>query len=315
MTDSVKHIDVIVPTFCPDERLAALVKKLESQTVRPDNIWIINTLTDNSDKKNLPNPNDFVHVLNIGQYEFDHGATRNLGASKSTADYLLFMTQDAVPEDYTLIENLLKKFDNDNVAVAYARQIAYEDDGLIERLTREFNYPDKDLTKTFSTKKVLGIKSCFCSNVCAMYDRSLFFSLGQFPKNMIFNEDMIFASKVINAKLVIEYASKAVVRHSHNYPLSKLFRRHFDLSVSQTQNKALFAEFSSNKEGVKFVKYVLRELWSRKEFFLCIKFIVQSAVKFAGHQTGKLYRILPLSVVVKLSLNKNFWRNNLRQLL
>lgn len=36
-------------------------------------------------------------------------------------------------------------------------------------------------------------KTFFCSNVCAMYRRSIYEKLGGFVKHTIFNEDMIFA--------------------------------------------------------------------------------------------------------------------------
>ncbi|MFQ9548757.1 MAG: hypothetical protein ACLRZ6_13755 [Lachnospiraceae bacterium] len=50
--------------------------------------------------------------------EFDHGATRDMAARKSTADLMLFMT-DAVPADTHLVEYLAKAFDDPLVAAAY----------------------------------------------------------------------------------------------------------------------------------------------------------------------------------------------------
>ena len=47
-------------------------------------------------------------VVPIEKKDFDHGGTRNKGAALSKADYMLFMTQDAVPVDAYLIENLVQ---------------------------------------------------------------------------------------------------------------------------------------------------------------------------------------------------------------
>ena len=59
-----------------------------------------------------------MEVYHIAPEEFDHGATRDMAARKSTADLMLFMTQDAVPADTHLVEYLAKAFDDPLVAAA-----------------------------------------------------------------------------------------------------------------------------------------------------------------------------------------------------
>ena len=78
------------------------------------------------------------------------------------------------------------------VAVAYARQLPREDCGIIERYTRQFNYPDEGCVKSREDIPRLGIKTFFCSDVCAAYRRDLFEQLGGFESPVIFNEDMFF---------------------------------------------------------------------------------------------------------------------------
>ena len=52
-----------------------------------------------------------LEVHHVTKAEFDHGGTRNLAAWYSEAEIMIFMTQDAVPQDEYLIENLLKGLD------------------------------------------------------------------------------------------------------------------------------------------------------------------------------------------------------------
>lgn len=49
-----------------------------------------------------------IEVTHIRQEEFDHGGTRNMGASISQADIVLYMTQDAIPADDRLIERFVE---------------------------------------------------------------------------------------------------------------------------------------------------------------------------------------------------------------
>ena len=73
-----------------------------------------------------------VECVHIQPSEFDHGGTRHLGASQSQADILLFMTQDAVPYDEHLLEELLKPLEDERVAVSYARQLPRAEAGPLE---------------------------------------------------------------------------------------------------------------------------------------------------------------------------------------
>lgn len=70
-----------------------------------------------------------------------------MAAEKSEADYMIFMTQDAMPADTRLVEHLIKAFEQPGVKAAYARQLPREDCRLAERYTRSFNYPAKASAK------------------------------------------------------------------------------------------------------------------------------------------------------------------------
>ena len=147
---------------------------------------------------------------------------------------MLFMTQDAVPAQDTLVEKLCASFEShERVAAAYGRQLPGEQSGVIERYTREFNYPPESSVKEKADLDRLGIKTFFCSNVCAMYRRDIYEKLGGFVTRTIFNEDMIFAAGLIQAGYRIAYAAEAEVVHSHKYTYWQQLTRNFDLAVSQ----------------------------------------------------------------------------------
>lgn len=69
----------------------------------------------------------------------------------------------------------------------------------------------------------MGIKTYFCSDVCAAYNRKKYIENGGFVKKAIFNEDMLYAAKVIQNGESIYYNAEARVIHSHNYNFMQQF--------------------------------------------------------------------------------------------
>ena len=303
-------IDVIIPTYKPDEKLLDITEKLRMQTIRPNRIVLINTekkYMDDLLKGSDPSDRGF-EVINISESEFDHGATRNEGAEGSGADLLLFMTMDALPADERMIENMVRPFDDPKVAAVYARQLPYEDASLGERFSRSFNYPKDSLVKSSDDRLRLGIKTYFCSNACAMYNRAVFEKLGRFPVNMIFNEDMVFAHGLIENGYRIAYAADATVYHSHNYTNMQQFHRNFDLAVSQAMHPEVFEGVSSESEGRSYVKDAFKYFSKNKRPLYFVPFGLACAFRLAGYRLGKNYEKLPRSLILKCTASPNYFK-------
>lgn len=190
-------IDVIIPTYKPGKEFEKLIGRLQKQEYPIHKIIIINTRTDIFPEE-LNRSNYKIEITHIEPDQFDHGGTRNMGAGMSDADIVVYMTQDAIPVDEKLIGTFAKIFEeNPDIGIAYGRQLPREECNIIERYTRRFNYPEKSLIKTKEDLPKLGIKTFFCSDVCAAYRRNYLLSAGGFENPTIFNEDMIFAGKRI----------------------------------------------------------------------------------------------------------------------
>lgn len=304
-------IDVIIPVYRPDEKLGRLIERLNHQTKKPEHIWFLQTLTATEEDervRTLLERAEHAEIICVDKSEFDHGGTRNRGASLSQADFMLFMTQDAVPVDDTLIETLYRAMiPDDKIATAYARQLAGEETGVVERYTRTFNYPAESCVKDAGDLERLGIKTYFCSNVCAMYRRSVYEELGGFVTHTIFNEDMIFASAVIGAGYKIAYAADAGVVHAHKYTYRQQFSRNFDMAVSQRQYRHIFEHIKSESEGVRLVKDTAKHLLKSGKWYLIPDLVMQSGWKLLGYKFGLRYEKLPKKLVKMMSMNKKYW--------
>ncbi len=307
------QLDVIIPTHKPGPEFAQLLTGLNRQTKAPRKIIVINTeeqYWNTAWEEAYPN----LSVTHIRREEFDHGGTRNFGASLSDAALLVFMTQDAVPADNNVLANLIRPVAAGEAAVSYARQIPKKNAGLIESYTRHFNYPPKGRIKSRADLPRMGIKTFFCSNVCAAYNHRIFDSLGGFDAPVILNEDMLYAEKVIEADMSVAYVADARVYHSHRYSGMQQLRRNFDIGVSQKQNEKIFSRYPSEKEGMKLVKNTASYICRNGKVWLLFPLFWKSGCKYIGYFLGKHYRRLPGVLDRSLCLNKEYWKRMEKQL-
>ncbi len=306
-------IDVIIPLYKPGKELFTLLDRLQGQSVPIRNIILMNT--EEKYFSQLIYGTRFletyknVKVYHLSKKEFDHGQTRRRGVKKSQAEVFVMMTQDAIPADEYMLEKLVDGLQGE-IAVAYARQLPTKDCNFIERYTRSFNYPEKSFVKTEEDLSRLGIKTYFCSNVCAAYRRDVYEQLGGFVRRTIFNEDMIFAAGTIKAGYGIAYVADARVIHSHNYTHMQQLHRNFDLGVSQAEHPEVFANVYSESEGKKLVKNVTAYLREKHMLMKLPYFYIQCFCKYTGYLLGKNYRKLPKSWVLILTSNKDYWNKN-----
>ena len=92
--------------------------------------------------------------------------------------------------------------------------------------TKEFNKE-----KSFKDLPILGVKTFFCSNVCAAYKKNIYDDLGGFIKRTIFNEDMI--------KVDTDKFSKAFNFNMNEEELSRLMETMMTGSEEKSYSKNL----------------------------------------------------------------------------
>ena len=300
-------IDVIIPVYQPDEKLKDLLVMLKKQTFPVEHVLLMNT-------GEVTFPDEYlqlhpgIQVYRIKKEAFDHGGTRHKGAGYSDAEYLLYMTQDAVPGDARLVERLAASFSDKRVKAAYARQLPASDCSELERYTRSFNYPGESRVKTLEDLKELGIKTFFCSNVCAMYEKKTYEELGGFVRHTIFNEDMIYAGNLVKAGYGVAYVADALVIHSHNYSGRQQFHRNFDLAVSQADHPEVFGGIRSESEGIRMVKQAAGHCMRIGKPWLIFSLVYQSGCKYIGYKLGRSYKRLPRWLVFWCTMNRGYWK-------
>jgi len=300
------RISIIIPTLNAAAFLQELIERLKLQTIYPHEIIVIDS-TSNDNTGNLAECLGAT-VITVPRNSFDHGGTRNFAVSHVTGEILVFLTQDALPQNENFLEELIAPFSYSNIAAVYGRQVARREATPIERMTREFNYPDDSKLKSIEDVDKYGIKTFFFSDVCSAIRKDVFTEVGGFPEPIISNEDMIYAAKCMLKGYSIAYASKAAVVHSHQYKLSQEFRRNFDIGVSLRMNDWIFQYARPEGEGLRLVKAQLRYLCRPKLWIWLPRWFAESAAKYLGYRSGLSYRRIPRKIVRKFSMHRMFWR-------
>jgi rhamnosyltransferase len=174
-----------------------------------------------------------VHRIEPG--EFDHGATRNLGASLSTGRYVVFLVQDALPVDDHWLESMVDNLDADEtVAGVYGRQIPRPDSSPLTRaLMRDWPTSNLERREQFvggpesyaalppATRRSLAV----FDDVSSCVRRSVWERI-PFERTR-FGEDLRWGKAVVEAGHKLVYEPRSAVLHSHERGAVYDLRRHY----------------------------------------------------------------------------------------
>lgn len=302
-----KKVSVVIMTLNAEQFIERTLNKLLSQTRIPDEILIIDS--ESTDRTcEIAQMYELATIISVNRKQFDHGGSRDFAFSKTSGDLILFFSQDAEIQDQNYISILISNFSDENVAMAYGRQVAKNDARPYEKIIRQFNYPKKKLVKTKQDINRLGIKCFYMSDVCSAYRRDIYYKLGGFEKNILTNEDMLIATNAILSGYSVVYEPAAVVKHSHNYSFMQELRRNFDVGVFLKQHSQYYDNIGLSKEGFNLVKSVIRQLIKDKKIFSILHFIFICNGKFLGNKLGKNFQKLSKNSILFFTANKQYWK-------
>ena len=148
---SAPKASVVIPTFQAGPGFDELLRRLFSQKADfPYEVLVIDSGSTDATVGLAERYGASVH--RIDSNAFDHGATRNLGASLSAGRYVAFLVQDAVPVDDGWLAAMVENLDADKtVAGVYGRQIPRpESSPLTRALMRDWPTSRTDRREQFA---------------------------------------------------------------------------------------------------------------------------------------------------------------------
>jgi GT2 family glycosyltransferase len=220
---------VVIPTYYPDQAFIEVLDAVRGQLSSYDvTIQVVD-----SRKQGMVSPvieqigsRDGVKLHALDAATFQHGETRNLGASLCEADYYAYLTQDALPASEYWLESLLAPLRMlPDCAYAFGRHRAYAghhpiydyelgqhfdgfvNHGFVTNRRRHAGRYDRD--------PFFRANLCFNSDNNAAY-RGDVLRRYRFPA-VDFAEDQALAKRLLDAGYSRAYCPSAVVFHSHDY--------------------------------------------------------------------------------------------------
>lgn len=246
-----------------------------------------------------------VRLHTIASSDFGHGRTRNLGAQLAQGEWLVYLTQDAVPTDPGWLANLTRHLHQPAVAAAFGRQLPPPEVGPIETYFLEQTYPNRPFQHQPTNDTHTPIRRIFFSNVNSAIKKTVW-AVHPFPEDVVMSEDQAFARTVLQAGYSIVYDPEATVYHGHRYTLGRLFRRNFDSGyslrgISQDSWRAVVGM------GLSYVSGEMDYLIQVGRWHYIPYALLYEAIKSAGFALGRSGRRLPPAWRARFSLRASYW--------
>jgi GT2 family glycosyltransferase len=172
-----------------------------------------------------------IHVKQIPGCEFHHARTRNLAASLSQGQILIFLSQDAVPTSETWLTSLVSNFNDPKVGAVYGRQLPRPHSSRERQDVLDTVYGDKKLIKDPTQPNRMGYRFYHFSDANAAIRRTVWEQV-RFPEDLKVFEDLGIAKRILDRGWQIVYDPKAAVVHSHTHSTLGLLKRYFDIGYT-----------------------------------------------------------------------------------
>ncbi len=250
-----------------------------------------------------------ARVHSISPADFDHGATRNLGASLARGDVLVFTSQDAHAEGPDWLGRVVAPLREEaGTAGVYGRQLPHEGATPPEMFFLDFLYGPASRSQRAGGVGELTMETTLFSNANSAMRRSTW-EAEPFVEDIIMSEDQEWSRRMLLSGATIRYEAGAAVRHSHRYTLGSAFRRFFDSGVSAERAYLAGerpAEDVLRRAALRYAREEAAWLWERHRAWLPYAAAYEAA-KFAGLQLGTRHRRLPPWVNRRCSALPAYW--------
>lgn len=227
--------DVVVPTWNGKAEFAPVLDALRSQRMADQiQIHCVDSSSTDGTIDWLKDQKD-VSLTVIDQKDFQHGRTRNFGASLGKAPFIGFITQDAMPATSGWATDIVKMMRAvPEAAGLFGRHIAYPEHSIFvkEDIANHFQNMLKHpliLTKhTDSERWDSGDVSWrqflhFYSDNNSAMRRNIWTDM-PYPE-IDYGEDQVWARDIIEAGYAKIYAPTAAVYHSHDFDGAGTYKR------------------------------------------------------------------------------------------
>ncbi len=224
-------ITIVIPVKNGDHWLKETIPAILGQKI-PGSIEIIAIDSGSTDESLKILSGYPVTVVHIKPAEFNHGLTRNLGASLAKGKFVVMTVQDAKPASDVWLQQMLDGLIDNNVVAVCGQQMVphHHDKNPVEwyrpislaRL-KKIHFPNPGDFKKLSPQEQLSF--CRWDDVNTMYRKDILMELPF--RRTDFAEDVLWAKDALLKGYAIVFNPVARVEHYHHENYNFAFRRNF----------------------------------------------------------------------------------------
>jgi rhamnosyltransferase len=248
-----------------------------------------------------------VRIEEIQPEKFHHARTRNYAAGLARGEFLVYLSQDAIPTSDTWLKVLLGNFIDPLVGAVYGRQVPKVGARVERHHVLSALYGESRIVKYPRNGAMLGHKYYHFSSVNSAIRKDVWKATG-FPDDLKVFEDVGIAKRILDSGWSIVYEPQASVRHSHDFSSGFLFKRYFDIGVVY-QRLGIWNE--SSRRSVRRAGWVglqqkLLRLSNCERSSEIASSLLEDVGKFLAIELGRRERMLPRVIKKKLSAYRLF---------
>ncbi len=300
-------VSVVLPTRNNEDHLALLLDSIFSQNYE-GGVEVL--VMDSSDDRTPEIAESYseehaVRVVRVEPEDYNYGGTRNLGASITGGDFLVFISTDVDIRDGGWLAKLTRPLGDPLVAGVYGRQVPKEDAPPMEEFFIKHTYPDE--SKIYHLGEDEKLIDFFFSNTNSVVRREVWERI-PLPE-MLKSEDQEWGKRALLAGYKLVYEPDAVVYHSHHYTLRQVFREYFDSGATMPY---VYSDDRIDPPGFLYrgVRYETAQFryFLEKGYFAYVPYsLVYDFTKFLGYFLGTKCGLMPVGLRRALCKKSNHW--------
>jgi len=195
-------VSIIIRTKNEERWIASCLNSVFSQSFKDFEVVLVDN---ESEDMTIEKAKQFGVKKIVSCSDFLPGKALNMGIRESRGEYIVCLSGHCIPVNEQWLSNLLKNFDDPDVAGVYGRQ---------EPMAFTPDSDKRDLTLVFGLDKKTQTKDSFFHNANSMIRRAVWEKI-PFDEKVTNIEDRVWAKRVLEEKMKIVYEPESSVYHYH----------------------------------------------------------------------------------------------------
>jgi glycosyltransferase involved in cell wall biosynthesis len=281
---------VVIRAYNEDQHISRLLTGIREQNIKDVDVIVVDS---GSTDKTVEIANSHgARVIHIQPIEFTFGRSLNLGVEAASGEFIVIVSAHCFPVYPDWLEQLLKPFEDENIAICYGKQRGGETNHYSEH---------QFYKKYFSEISQLRQGHPYSHNANAAIRKSLW-ERHAYNDNLTGLEDLAWSSWMFENGHGISYSAEAEVIHLHDEKPLQIYKRYQREAIAMKQilphSQFTFWNFLRLWLGSTFSdlvharrdKVLLKEWWSILWFRLMQYWGTYRGYSFSGKIDAQLHQ-------------------------